>query len=289
MPISKSFLQSLTARKREVLRAKLTPELSLALAHHWLHFARLEQQTPPGDWTTWLYLGGRGAGKTRAGAEWICAKVHSGEARRIALVGATAADVRDVMVEGESGIARVAKPWARPDYEPSKRRLVWENGAVAHLYSAEEPDALRGPQHDTAWCDELAKWSYAQGAWDNLQLGLRLGSRPQQMVTTTPRAMKLLKDIMAREDTVVSRSTTYDNRDNLAPAFFAEIIRRYEGTRFGRQELDAEILDDLAGALWTRAMIEAAHVQLRPPTMSRIVVGVDPSGTGGNDGRDAVG
>ncbi len=287
-------MKNWTQKKRKGLRAKLIPSRALALAWRWPLIARAEQQTPAprngGDWTTWLYLGGRGAGKTRAGAEWVRARVASGVAQRIALVAATAADARDVMVEGESGILKTAPPWNVPTYEPSKRKLTWANGATATLYSAEEPDALRGPQHDTAWCDELAKWSYGQAAWDNLQLGLRLGARPQQMVTTTPRAMALLKDILARSDTAISRGTTYDNRENLAPAFFAEVIRRYEGTRFGRQEINAEILEDVPGALWTRAMLDAALVPAEPQrAMSRIVVGVDPSGTRGNDGRDAVG
>jgi phage terminase large subunit-like protein len=285
----------LTPPQREQLRKRLSPAGALALSFRWPLIARAEQKTPPspregGDWTIWLYLGGRGAGKTRSGAQWIHARAESGRARRIALVGATAADVRDVMVEGESGILKTAKPWNRPVFEPSKRKLTWPNGAVAMLYSAEEPDALRGPQHDTAWCDELCKWSFAQGAWDNLQLGLRLGPRPQQMVSTTPRPMALLKDIMARSDTVVSRGTTWDNRANLPPAFFNEVIRRYEGTRFGRQELAAEIFEDVAGALWTRAMLDAAIVPAEPVcAMHRIVVGVDPSGTRGDDGRNAVG
>jgi phage terminase large subunit-like protein len=286
-----SFFANLRSKNTlKAFRARLSPAHALALGCRWSVYARVEQQVPGGDWTTWLYLGGRGAGKTRAGAEWIHARVARGEARRIALVGATAADVRDVMVEGESGLMATARPWAKPEFEPSKRRLTWPNGAIATLFSAEEPDALRGPQHDTAWCDELCKWSYPQNAWDNLQLGLRLGARPQQMVSTTPRAMALLKTIMARSDTKVSRGSTYDNRDNLAPAFFAEVIRRYEHTRFGRQELLAEILEDLPGALWTRTMLDAALVgPLDVPKLVRVVVGVDPSGTRGDDGRDAVG
>jgi phage terminase large subunit-like protein len=262
-----------------------------ALGHEWPVWARPEQLPPPGRWTTWLYMGGRGAGKTRAGAEWIRARVANGASRRIALVAATAADARDVMIQGESGLLAISPDWDRPDFEPSKRRLIWPNGAVAKLYSAERPDALRGPQHDTAWCDELAKWTYLEQAWDNLQLGLRLGALPQQVITTTPRALAALKSIIARSDTVLTRGTSYDNRANLAPAFFAEIIRRYEGTRFGRQEIDAELLDDIAGALWTRRMLDAARLApgTAPPQMARVVVGVDPSGTRGGDDRDSVG
>jgi len=257
----------------------------------WHLWARSEQLAPPGEWTTWLYMGGRGTGKTRAGAEWIRARVRSGLGRRIALVAGTAADARDVMIEGASGLLAVAPSSDRPLFEPSKRRLTWPNGAVATLFSAEQPEALRGPQHDTAWCDELAKWKYLERAWDNLQLGLRLGTHPRQVITTTPRALALLKAIIARSDTVMTRGTSYDNRVNLAPAFFAEIVRRYEGTRFGRQELNAELLEDVQGALWTRAMLDAARLAhgAAPPQMARVVVGVDPSGTRGDDDRASVG
>jgi phage terminase large subunit-like protein len=256
----------------------------------WAFHVRDEQRPPQGDWTTWIYLGGRCAGKTRAGAEWVRDRVENG-CRRIAIVGANANDARYVMVEGESGLLSVASPWLRAKYEPSKRLITWPNGAIATLYSAEDPDMLRGPQHDTAWCDELAKWTYLEAAFDNLQLGLRLGQRPQQMVTTTPRALPVLKSLMQRSDSVITRSTSYDNRDNLAPAFFAHVISRYEGTRFGRQEIDAEILDEIQGALWTRAMIDDALVahSVPVPKMVRVVVGVDPSGTRGQDGRDSVG
>lgn len=292
MPASlASWLESNPQRWNELLDSLSLAEL-LALGHTWEIWARPEQLPPPGEWTTWLYLGGRGAGKTRAGAEWIRARVENGLARRIALVASTAADARDVMIEGESGLLPVSPDWNRPRYEPSKRRLSWPNGAVATLFSAEEPESLRGPQHDTAWCDELAKWHYLESAWDNLQLGLRLGARPRQVVTTTPRALASLKAIIARSDTVMTRGTSYDNRANLAPAFFAEIIRRYEGTRFGRQEISAELLDDVAGALWTRAMLDAVRLAQgqSPPQMVRVVVGVDPSGTrGADDDRASVG
>jgi phage terminase large subunit-like protein len=195
------------------------------------------------------------------------------------------------MIEGQSGLLAVSPNEERPEFEPSKRRLIWPNGAIATLYSAERPDALRGPQHDTAWCDELAKWKYLEAAWDNLQLGLRLGANPQQIITTTPKSVAGLKAILARSDTVITRGTSYDNRANLAPSFFAEIIRRYEGTRFGQQEIDAELLEDVAGALWTRRMIDMARLEAEapPPQMVRVVIGVDPSGTRGGDERDSVG
>jgi len=185
----------------------------------WEFWARPEQLPPAGDWTTWLYMGGRGAGKTRAGAEWIRARVNAGHAKRIALVAATLAEARDVMVEGESGLLAISSPIDRPRYEKTNRRLVWPNGAIALLFSDDEPDMLRGAQNDTAWCDELAKWKHLEATFDNLQLGLRLGLRPQQAITTTPRTKKGLKTIMARSDTVITRGSTHDNRDNLAPDF----------------------------------------------------------------------
>jgi phage terminase large subunit-like protein len=195
------------------------------------------------------------------------------------------------MIEGESGLLAISSPLDRPLFVKSKRRLAWPNGAIAICYSDDEPDMLRGAQNDTAWCDELAKWKHLEHTFDNLQLGLRLGARPQQAITTTPRTRKGLKAILARSDTVVTRGSTHDNRDNLAPAFFKDVIRRYEGTRFGRQEINAEFLDDVPGALWTRGMLDAA--QLAPdaklPDMARVVIAVDPSGARGNDERDSIG
>jgi phage terminase large subunit-like protein len=276
----------------EEFLSSLDEDGAATLPHQWNLWARPEQLAPQGAWTTWLYMGGRGAGKTRAGAEWIRNRVEAGRARRIALVASTAADARDVMIEGQSGLLAISPHWSMPEYEPSKRRLTWPNGAMATLYSAEEPNVLRGPQHDTAWCDELAKWKHLESAWDNLQFGLRLGDRPQQVITTTPRALAALKAIIARSDTIVTRGTSYDNRANLPAVYFTEIIKRYEGTRFGRQEIEAELLDDVVGALWTRAMLDAARLkhQETPPQMVRVVVGVDPSGTRGeDDDRAAVG
>jgi phage terminase large subunit-like protein len=271
----------------------LSPREAATILYHWLAWARPEQVAPEGDWTSWIYLGGRGTGKTRTGAEWIRDRVEHRISRRVALVASTAADARDVMVEGESGLLAVSPPWNKPHFEPSKRRLTWPNGAIATLYSAEEPDTLRGPQHDTAWADEVCKWSYPDETWDNLQFGLRLGQRPQQIITTTPRPIPLLKSILARTDTVRTFGTTYDNRINLAPVFFTEIIRRYEGTRLGRQELNAEILEDVEGALWTRAMLNQALLTPEQRSnivqMQRVVVAVDPSGTKGGDNRDDVG
>jgi predicted phage terminase large subunit-like protein len=255
-----------------------------ALANSWAALARPNQLPPPGDWwQIWLLLAGRGFGKTRTLAEWVCEQVASGQASWIALVAATAADARDVLVEGESGILAVAPPWFRPIYEPSKRKLTWPNGAIARTYSAEEPDRLRGPQHDAAVCDELASWSRPE-TWDMLQLGLRLGRNPRCLVATTPRPIKLIRDLLAREghDVVVTRGSTYENRANLAPGFFNQVIRKYEGTRLGRQELNAELLEDTPGALWSHGVIDAAR-QAAAPNLARIVVAIDPAATSGED------
>lgn len=202
----------------------------------------------------------------------------AGSHKRIALVAETAADARDVLVEGDSGILSVHPPDFRPNYEPSKRRLTWPNGAVATLYNAVEPDQLRGPQHDAAWCDELAKWRYARETWDMLQFGLRLGDDPRQVVTTTPRPIPLLKEILAAPTTVVTKGSTLDNKANLASAFLRQITAKYEGTRLGRQELSAEILDDAPDALWTRAGLDRYRVAFgQLPPLQRIVVAIDPA------------
>ena len=216
-------------------------------------------------------------------SEWVCDHAASGQASRIALVAATAADARDVLVEGESGILSVAPPWFRPIYEPSKRRLTWPNGTIATTFSAEEPERLRGPQHDAAVCDELGSWSRPE-TWDMLQFGLRLGRNPRCLVATTPRSTRLIRELLAREggDVVVTRGSTYENRANLAPGFFDQVIRKYEGTRLGRQELNAELLDDTPGALWSHSIIDAARVSAAPP-LQRIVVAIDPAVTSGED------
>ena len=190
------------------------------------------------------------------------------------------------MVEGESGILAIAPPWNRPHYEPSKRRVTWPNGAIATLYSADEPERLRGPQHDLAWPDELGAWRYPE-TWDMLMFGLRLGSKPRAVVTTTPRPTRLIRDLIASPTTVVTRGSTYDNRVNLPPAFFEQIIRKYEGTRLGRQELYAEVLDDVPGALWTRAMLENASGHALGD-LQRVVVAIDPAVTSG-DNADETG
>ena len=249
----------------------------------WLGYRRPGQVPPRGDWRAWLILAGRGWGKTRTGAEWVVDRVEDGH-RRIALVGATAADVRDVMVEGESGLMAVAPDDMRPLYEPSKRRITFPGGAICTTYSADEPDRLRGPQHDAAWADELAAWRYP-GAWDQLMFGLRLGDDPRCVVTTTPRPTKQIRELLAAATTAVTRGSTYDNAANLAPAFMESILAKYEGTRLGRQELYAEILDDVPGALWTLAMLDAARAGCPSPIpqAERLVVAVDPAITSGED------
>ena len=256
----------------------------------WRSLARPEQLPPAGDWSVWVYLAGRGSGKTRAGAEAIREWIGSGRCRRVGLIAPTAADTRDVMVEGESGLLAIC-PDAR--FEPSKRRITWPNGAIATLYSAEEPDRLRGPQHDGLWFDELAAMKGVQSIWDMAMLGLRLGKRPQAIVTTTPRPIPLLRALIKRvgKDVVISRGTTYDNRENLPESFFTQITTQYENTRLGRQELNAEILDDFPGALWTREILDRANAPITLPDMSRIVVAVDASGARGADdaNADAIG
>lgn len=267
----------------------LKPEAQAALNWQWRNWwARPNQLPPEGDWSTWLILAGRGFGKTRSGAEWIREQWKAG-ASRIALVAETAADARDVLVEGQSGILAISPNHERPLYEPSKRRLTWPNGATATLYNGTEPDTLRGPEHACAWVDELAKYAYPQDTWDNLQFGLRLGARPRVCVTTTPRPIPTLRKIMADSGTVITRGSTFDNAANLPDRFIKTIRDKYEGTRLGRQELFAEVLDDLPGALWTRDMLEACRIKVAPE-MRRIVVAIDPSGTEGqSDDGDSIG
>lgn len=263
------------ADRREALAA-LTPTQHASLLTDWRFWARPHQLPPAGDWRTWLVLAGRGWGKTRTGAETVRAWAESGQYRRIALIAPTAADVRDVVVEGESGILAIAPPNNRPQYEPSKRRLTWPNGAIATAYSADEPERLRGPQHDAAWADELAAWNYHE-TWSMLMFGLRLGVDPRVVVTTTPKPLPIIRELLADPTTAVTRGQTYDNRANLAPQFLNSIIRKYEGTRMGRQELLAEVLDDVPGALWTRAMIDAAQVDACGGDLMRVAIGVDPA------------
>ena len=251
------------------------------LAADWRMWARPEQLPPPGQWRTWLLLAGRGFGKTRTGAETVRTWALEHPGCHIALVAPTAADARDVMVRA------LTSPWEGgrlaelPTYEPSKRSLTWANGSRATTYSADEPDRLRGPQHHYAWADELAAWRYPD-AWDQLQFGLRLGRDARAIVTTTPRPTRLVRELLAAPTTVITRGSTFDNRANLDPTSLEEMRRRYEGTRLGRQELYAELLEDTPGALWTRTRLDTLRVR-QAPELRRIVVAVDPAVTSGAD------
>lgn len=297
------IFEGLSEEDRAKIWAEIEPEIKNYLEHDWQLIARREQLAPPDPWTIWLYLAGRGSGKTRSGAEWVVERVRRG-AQRLAIVAPTAGDARDVLVEGESGIMEISAVGDRPNYEITKRRLTWPNGAQATLYSADEPDRLRGPQHEYAWCDEIAAWRYLKAAWDNLLMGLRLGEAPQIMATTTPRPLPLIKDLVRRakdgRSVVLSRGSTYDNLKNLAPTIAEEILAQYEGTRIGRQEIEAEILEDADGALWNRELLEQNRVS-NYPNLELTLIGVDPNASsseaadeygivvGGNhDGRSFV-
>lgn len=266
-----------TLERLAVARAlpRILAERRVAQGSNWRSIARPKQLPPEGDWLVWLIRTGRGWGKTRTGAEWVREQVEAGR-RRIALVGETAADARDVMVEGESGIMAISLLSNRPNYEPSKRRLTWPNGAMATTYSGDDPDQLRGPQHEAAWVDELAKMRRAQDAWDNLMFGLRLGQHPQVLVTTTPRPLKLIRDLIAQPSTVQVQGHTEENLENLAPSYREQVVARYEGTRLGRQELAGELLEDVEGALWTIGQIDVLRVR-EAPALPRVVVAIDPA------------
>ena len=254
---------------------------ALAMRRSWSVAGRDEQKPPQGDWRSWLLMGGRGSGKTRAGAEWVQALATGPKAKgmRIALVAETLGDAREVMIDGVSGICRIAGSKA-PDFEISRRRLVWPSGAVAQIFSSEDPESLRGPQFHFAWCDELAKWKHAEETFDMLQFALRLGEDPRQLVTTTPRPVPLLKRLIADPGTRLVRMSTRSNADNMAPGFIANLESRYGGTRLGRQELDGELIEDREDALWKRADLEALTIRFTG-ALRRIVVAVDPpSGMG---------
>ena len=256
------------------------------LFEHWAHEAH--QLAPDTDWSTWIVLGGRGAGKTRAGAEWVRAQVEGstpdapGKARRVALVAETYDQARDIMVLGESGIIACSPPDRRPKWMATTRKLVWPNGAEAQCFSASDPEALRGPQFDIAWCDELAKWKKADETWDMLQFCLRLGDHPRQVVTTTPRPTPLLRRLLDDERTVRTSAPTEANRLYLADGFLENITARYRGTRQGRQELNGELLTDMEGAFWTYDQLDLIRVTQAPP-LNRIVVAVDPPVTSGQN------
>ena len=257
-----------------------------SLETHWEVWAHRGQLPPAQSWSTWLIMAGRGFGKTRAGAEWVRAVARDPTAR-IALVAASLGEARSVMVEGDSGILKVGPRRERPRFEPSRRLLTWRTGAQATLYSAGEPESLRGPQHSHAWCDEIAKWDTAGGraemAWDNLQLGLRLGNAPQTLATTTPRAVGLLHRLLADSEAQVTRGSTQDNKRNLPTAFIRSVRRAYAGSLLGRQELEGELVTDLPGALWSRALLEQCREGAASSPSARVVVGVDPPASAQGD------
>jgi phage terminase large subunit-like protein len=297
-------LNTLSPDERAKILASFKPEELASLQFEWPFWARKLQLPPPGDWSNWLILAGRGFGKTRTGAEWVrqnmCGStpLTGGRWRHIALIAETAADARDVMVgDGKqpsdpsagSGILQVHPKDFLPLYEPSKRRLTWPNGAAATLYNATEPQALRGPEHAAAWCDELCKWQYAQETWDMLAFGLRAGTDPRVCITTTPKPTLLLKQIIMDPYTVTTRGSTLDNRANLPPSYIHKLLQKYEGTRLGRQEIDAEILEDIEGALWSRAMIEDKRIrEIELPQLMRVVVAIDPAASS-NENSDETG
>jgi len=269
-------------KRIEAIKA-LTPKEAEALIYDWTLWARDNQLPPPGDWRKWLCNAGRGWGKTRTGAEWVKQRVKQGY-RRIALVGRTTADVRDVMICGESGLLSIYPACECPRYIASRRSVEWPNGAIATCYSADKPDQLRGPQHDTAWADELASWQY-RDAWDQLMFGLRLGDDPRVVITTTPRPTPIIKELLADASTAIVRGSTFENKENLAAAFIDTIVQRYEGTRLGRQELYAEVLDDNPNALWKRTDIEKARIS-EAPHLRRVVVAIDPGVTSGEESAE---
>jgi phage terminase large subunit-like protein len=271
----KRSLGSLKPTEREELE-----NLIEEVGYRWSLQARDKQKLPPGDWITWLLLAGRGFGKTRTGAETV--RIWSDQVPKIHLIARTATDVRDTMVEGEAGILEVHPDRNRPKYEPSKKRLTWPNGCRAQLFSADEPDLLRGPQCYKLWADEVASWQYAQETWDMALMGLRLGKSPQAVVTTTPRPIPTIKELVEDLDNIITTGSTYENEDNLSEVFIKKVIKKYEGTRLGRQELYAELLEDIDGALWTQRMIEQAHVK-EAPALVRIVVAIDPAVTSDPD------
>ena len=288
------MLASADAEIRETFLNELAEEGALGALPFLFEFWALPHQLPPeGEWRTWVIMGGRGAGKTRAGAEWVRSQVEGsrptdkGRAKRVALVGETFDQVRDVMIQGDSGILACSPPDRRPVWKAGERKLIWPNGAEAQAFSAHDPEGLRGPQFDAAWVDELAKWKRAEETWDMLQFALRLGDHPQACVTTTPRNVGVLKELLERKSSVVTHAPTEANRANLAASFLEEVRGKYAGTRLGRQELDGVLLADAQGALWTSDMLERLRAS-NVTELDRIVVAVDPSVRGGKGG-DACG
>lgn len=281
LKLGADWLASAPPEMTEAFLADLSDNALLALPYLFDFWAMPHQTPPLGGWKTWVIMGGRGAGKTRAGAEWVRSMVEgsgpldAGIARRVALVGETIDQVREVMVFGDSGIIACSPPDRRPEWQATRKRLVWPNGAVAQVFSAHDPDSLRGPQFDAAWVDELAKWKKGEDTWNQLQFALRLGDNPRQVVTTTPQNVPVLKAILANDSTVVTHAPTRANRANLAQSFLDEVQARYGGTQLGRQELEGLLIEGVEGALWKADAIEAQRIDTAP-ALSRVVVAVDP-------------
>ncbi|MGD9471759.1 MAG: DNA-packaging protein [Novosphingobium sp.] len=282
-----AFLAALPTDRRRALLAGMSDRQRRALRTHWRLWAHAGQLPPEGEWLIWLIMAGRGFGKTRAGAEWVRSVAEDDPAARIALIAASLGEARSVMVEGESGLLAVAPRALRPHFEPSRRLLRWPNGAQAMLYSAGEPESLRGPQHSHGWCDEIAKWDNASGragaSWDNLLLGLRLGTAPRLVATTTPRAVPLLRRLLDDEEVRITRGSTYANAANLPPRFIKAMRREFAATTLGRQELDGEMLGEVEGALWSRALLERCRMAAPADAPVRIVIGVDPPASARGD------
>ena len=283
-------LMRLESSERYAFLSELDPQERALLKRFWPMWARDEQMPPSDDWRTWVICAGRGFGKTRAGAEWVRCMARANDDARIALIAGSIGEARSVMVEGESGIlACCGGDDDFPLFEPSLRKLSWQSGAIATIYSAGEPESLRGPQHSHAWCDEIAKWDNsserAMTAWDNMQMGLRLGEKPQVLATTTPRAVPLMRRLMEEgdPDVAVTKGSTYDNVHHLPAEFIKSMKRQYGRTALGRQELDGELLGDVEGALWTRSMIEQCREPLYLEGHARVVVGVDPPASARGD------
>jgi phage terminase large subunit-like protein len=279
------YLLSLDAPERRAVLRDMGEDLLRDAGTCWPFWAHDSQLPPADDWHCWLIMAGRGFGKTRAGAEWVRAVAESDPRAQIALVAGSLGEARRVMVEGPAGLLAIAPKGIRPQFRPSKRQIVWPGGATATLYSAEEPEALRGPQHSHAWCDEIAKWSHESGqaAWDNLLLGLRLGNAPQVVATTTPRAVPLLRRVLGSARLAVSRGATLDNADNLPPGFVRSVRVQYGRSLLGRQELDGELIEDIEGALWSRELLERCREETAGSPPARVVIGVDPPASAEGD------
>lgn len=282
-------LLTLPEKQRKVFVETLSDDEIRWLLYDWEEWGRPNQQTPPGDWVIWLILAGRGWGKTRTGVEWIRSKIEpSPFPLELALIAETKRDGREVIVHGPAGFIQSCPPWNMPKWESSKPALTWPNGSVGHLYSGEEPDQLRGPSFHFAWVDEWAKYQYPVETMDNLELALRLGDHPQMIITTTPRPLPMLKEKLSDPDVVLTRGHTDENRANLAASYIKRVIKKYEGTRLGRQELAGDILEDVEGGFWTRALMDTHRLpkDARLPEMVRIAIAIDPAASTGEHANE---